>query len=115
MGRATFEICKICWWEDDGQDDDDADDIRGAPNSDYSLTEARENFQQFLIKYHPDQDRRIGGPDSEQLLAVKRDLIETFEAMRAEPSTQELNELWGRVQVLEQRIDEAVRARARSH
>lgn len=42
--RGAFEICPICWWEDDGQDDADADEVRGGPNRDLSLTVARANF-----------------------------------------------------------------------
>ena len=38
-----YDICPICFWEDDGQDDEDADDSRGGPNH-VSLTEARINF-----------------------------------------------------------------------
>ncbi|MFY3745243.1 CPCC family cysteine-rich protein [Anaeromyxobacter sp. Red801] len=41
--RGSDEICPICFWEDDGQDDDDADDERGGPNR-VSLTAARLNF-----------------------------------------------------------------------
>ncbi|MFF3201014.1 CPCC family cysteine-rich protein [Streptomyces sp. NPDC002962] len=43
--RAGFEICPVCFWEDDGQDDDDADRVRGGPNGRLSLTEARRNFR----------------------------------------------------------------------
>lgn len=39
--RADFEICKECGWEDDGQDDADADIVRGGPNGHLSLSEAR--------------------------------------------------------------------------
>lgn len=39
--RAYFEMCTICSWEDDAQDDKDADEVFGGPNSDYSLTEYR--------------------------------------------------------------------------
>jgi len=42
--RIGYEICGICNWEDDGQDDEDANEVRGGPNHDYSLTEARANF-----------------------------------------------------------------------
>jgi hypothetical protein len=44
-GRACFEVCPICLWEDDGQDDPNADEIRGGPNGKESLTSARANFQ----------------------------------------------------------------------
>jgi hypothetical protein len=42
--NGSFEICTICWWEDDGQDDRDAGEVRGGPNSKYSLLDARKNF-----------------------------------------------------------------------
>ncbi|WP_425511675.1 CPCC family cysteine-rich protein [Xanthomonas arboricola] len=31
----------VCFWGDDGQDDDDADDVSGGPNGEISLTEGR--------------------------------------------------------------------------
>ncbi|WP_328943405.1 CPCC family cysteine-rich protein [Streptomyces sp. NBC_00250] len=43
--RGSFDICPVCFWEDDGQDDHDADQVRGGPNGRLSLTEARQNFQ----------------------------------------------------------------------
>ena len=43
--RAAYDICSICFWEDDGQDSDDAEIVRSGPNADYSLKEARENFK----------------------------------------------------------------------
>ncbi|MEU3765541.1 CPCC family cysteine-rich protein [Amycolatopsis keratiniphila] len=42
--RGVFEICPVCFWEDDGQDDHDADVVRGGPNGALSLTVARRNF-----------------------------------------------------------------------
>ncbi|CDR07482.1 hypothetical protein GCM10022420_004250 [Streptomyces iranensis] len=42
--RGNYEICPVCFWEDDGQDDHDADEVRGGPNRGLSLTEARRNF-----------------------------------------------------------------------
>lgn len=39
--RCAWEICSICFWEDDGQDDIDADKIYGGPNDKYSLTQHR--------------------------------------------------------------------------
>lgn len=43
--RGGFEICPVCFWEDDGQGDADADVIRGGPNGGLSLTQARLNFK----------------------------------------------------------------------
>jgi len=39
--RCSWEICLICFWEDDGQDDPDADETWGGPNKNYSLTQHR--------------------------------------------------------------------------
>ncbi len=39
--RCSWEICLICFWEDDGQDDPDADETWGGPNGNYSLTQHR--------------------------------------------------------------------------
>ena len=47
FGRAGFEICQVCYWEDDGQDDHDAEEVRGGPNGDLSLAKARKNFKAF--------------------------------------------------------------------
>ena len=45
--RGGHDICNVCFWEDDGQDDEDADVIRGGPNGKLSLSEARRNFADF--------------------------------------------------------------------
>lgn len=41
----AFEVCPVCFWENDGQNDADADDIRGGPNGGLSLAQARRNFR----------------------------------------------------------------------
>jgi Cysteine-rich CPCC len=72
-GRGAFDICSLCGWEDDGQDDPercpylhayfenehgrtaytDPSYVLGGPNTDYSLAEARENFAQYVTMYRP--------------------------------------------------------------
>jgi hypothetical protein len=42
--RGFYEICAICWWEDDGQDNVDASKVIGGPNGALSLTAARANY-----------------------------------------------------------------------
>ncbi|QLQ38938.1 CPCC family cysteine-rich protein [Micromonospora robiginosa] len=42
--RGGYEICDVCFWEDDGQDEHDAGRVRGGPNRNVSLLEARRNF-----------------------------------------------------------------------
>ncbi|MEV4113822.1 CPCC family cysteine-rich protein [Nonomuraea sp. NPDC049695] len=44
--RGCYEICEECWWEDDGQDDDDADLVKGGPNGPESLTAARRRYRE---------------------------------------------------------------------
>src|SRR5689334_21768855 len=42
--RGGFEICAVCFWEDDGQDERDAEVVRGGPNGGLSLRDAQRNF-----------------------------------------------------------------------
>lgn len=45
--RGGHEICPVCFWEDDGQDQAEADVVRGGSNAELSLTQARSNFALF--------------------------------------------------------------------
>ena len=47
--RGVGEMCRRCLWTDDGQDDEDADVVRGGPNEELSLTEARQNFNRLGV------------------------------------------------------------------
>ena len=47
--RGGFEICPVCFWEDDGQDDPDADLVMGGPNGRLSRTQARHNFAAYAL------------------------------------------------------------------
>src|SRR5215510_8344344 len=78
---GEFEVCYLCDWEDDGQDDADADLVRGGPNHSFSLVEARENFERYLVKYPPELDTRIGGPDSEREKEAKLMIIAAYDQM----------------------------------
>ena len=44
--RAAFFICRVCQWEDDGQDDHDADEA-SERNDGLTLLEARANYRAF--------------------------------------------------------------------
>jgi Cysteine-rich CPCC len=46
-GRAQDEICRVCYWHDDGQDEHDADLVRGGPNGLLSLRQAQANFSRY--------------------------------------------------------------------
>ena len=103
--RGGYEICELCWWEDDGQDDADADIEQGGPNHGYSLTEARENFMRFFVMYPPDRDPRAQGPDTEETKRIKHELIALFKRMLAEPTPDELNEMWNKVKLAERALE----------
>lgn len=45
--RGGFEICSVCFWEDDGQDEHDADLVRGGPNGSLNLRTAQENYKKI--------------------------------------------------------------------
>ena len=46
---ACWDICPVCFWEDDGQGDHNADDAKGGPNGTLSLTEARANYRELGV------------------------------------------------------------------
>lgn len=48
---GCYGICPVCWWEDDGQNDENADEVFGAPNHGYSLTKARSNYRKHGHMY----------------------------------------------------------------
>lgn len=80
----SYQICELCSWEDDGQGDEDADEVYGGPNSDYSLAEARKNFLQYRVMYAPGRDQRITG-DSRLEYETKGLLIDAFLRLRTSP------------------------------
>ena len=45
--RGDFDVCPVCFWEDDGQGDHDANMVRGGPNGSLSLAQAQANFRRF--------------------------------------------------------------------
>ena len=44
--RGNYLICKVCFWEDDGQDIDEIDE-ESAPNHFITLRQGRKNFKEF--------------------------------------------------------------------
>lgn len=55
-----FEICPVCFWQDDGQNDTNADESWGGANGSLSLAAARESF------------RRIGASSTRDLRYVRQ-------------------------------------------
>nr|WP_242689216.1 CPCC family cysteine-rich protein [Pedobacter sp. SYSU D00535] len=46
--RGVHDICDVCNWQDDNQDEESADEIWGGPNSRLSLTDNRLNIGKIL-------------------------------------------------------------------
>jgi len=43
---GALGLCPVCWWEDDGQEDTDAAEVRLTVNGQLSLNQAREHYAQ---------------------------------------------------------------------
>jgi hypothetical protein len=41
---GALALCPVCWWEDDGQEDRDAAEVRLTVNGELSLEEARSYY-----------------------------------------------------------------------
>jgi hypothetical protein len=41
----SMQLCPVCWWEDDGQEDGDAAEVRLTVNGALSLAQARDHYQ----------------------------------------------------------------------
>jgi len=74
-GRANYEICYLCWWEDDGQDDDSATLIFGGPTHDYSLRDARANFARSGVMYSQGREQDV----------VKQRIVHAFDELLHAP------------------------------
>jgi hypothetical protein len=78
---SEFEICRVCWWEDDGSGDRTADHVAGGPNGSYALSEARANFEDHGDMYRYDATRIgvVSKPSRERLA-----LLQYIGSLRAE-------------------------------
>jgi hypothetical protein len=55
----------VCWWEDDGQEDDDAGDVHFTVNGQLSLSQARIHFVECGAS-HPNFQRFVREPLSSE-------------------------------------------------
>jgi hypothetical protein len=60
--RGGDEVCHVCYWQDEGQDDPVADEVWGGANGKLSLNQARENFRRCGA-YDPRIGRDTPGGD----------------------------------------------------
>lgn len=80
--RGVYYICPLCFWEDDGQDEPFCEEVWGGPNGNYSLTEARNNFAEYLTYYRP-SDKEMFEKDKEKE-HIKITLIQKYEQLKTE-------------------------------
>jgi hypothetical protein len=76
-GRGDYEICRVCWWEDDGHDNAHASDVFGGPNGNVSLTQGRMNFLRHGL-FNPQRHDLIPLADAPE----KYELGRTFRSMK---------------------------------
>ena len=86
-GRGNYDIRTICWWEDDGQDNYDANIPRGGPNSILSLTRARLNFLQYGIFQPSREDLRAKQDSTESHLRKRIFELDPTSLSISEPET----------------------------
>ncbi|WKG29213.1 CPCC family cysteine-rich protein [Priestia aryabhattai] len=86
--KGEFEICILCDWEDDGQDDPYADEIFGGPNGEYSLTQGRKNFQSHGFMY----DTMEKNPSVKEK-HIRKLLMSAFEKLSPDQSSNN-EEIW---------------------
>lgn len=102
--KASYDICILCDWEDDGQNSLDADLITSGPNGGYSLKEARDNFKKYLVMYSPDRDMRMTGSDTKEEVKVKKQLINAYDGISKEKNSVQLDKLCSLAYELEDRL-----------
>jgi hypothetical protein len=112
--RAAYEICCLCNWEDDGQDDPRADEVWGGPNGSYSLAAARQNFRHHWVMYSPDNDTRMFSGDSDVQLSEKKAMARAFDAMVGADET-ETERLWQMVTKCKEALDRELERRISEH
>jgi hypothetical protein len=62
---GTLALCPVCWWEDDGQEENDAEEIRLTVNGVLSLNEAREYYA-YCGAAHPRFLRYVRKPQADE-------------------------------------------------
>jgi hypothetical protein len=62
----SMELCPVCWWEDDGQDDGDPSEVLFTVNGALSLSEARMHYAECGAA-HPRFLPYVRKPDTAEL------------------------------------------------
>jgi hypothetical protein len=84
--RGSYEICPVCWWEDDGQDDPRADEVWGGPNGVFSLADGRRNTERYGIMWPPGSHRMCAALSAEPVKKLRQQMSASFDEMRTGPA-----------------------------
>lgn len=96
--RGQTEICRLCEWEDDNQNEAEAAQILGGPNKDYSLREAGINFKMNFIMYRG--KRKVSDVKA---IEVKKRLISAFEGLEKDKQRNR-SEMWNEILMIEKEL-----------
>ena len=94
--RGEYEICSICDWEDDNQDDSDADEISGGPNSTLSLTKSRLQIGRILCKLEKSLKGTINLHPEEvfEILSNRNSKVKAFSGGKISMYTNRNDPIW---------------------
>ena len=97
--RSYDEICMLCDWEDGSYNELDPEKIDGGPNGDYSLADARRNFEAHLTMY-----RTKTKDMTPAVIEKKRMLMEAYESL--EENNEETETIkWDKIVKVEQSLN----------
>lgn len=85
--RGHYDICAVCWWEDDGQDNETADQTWGGPNAGVSLSEARANFLTYGIYDPARYDLRPRQQPADKFAPARQFVLIDGDSVVEEPAT----------------------------
>lgn len=85
--RGQYDICVVCWWEDDGQDNPSADETWGAVNHGVSLSRARANFLTHGIYDPARHDLRPHQQPADKFARARQFVLVDGDSVVEEPAT----------------------------
>ncbi|MCH8327482.1 MAG: hypothetical protein IID15_03035 [Candidatus Marinimicrobia bacterium] len=92
---AVYSICILCDWADDwDQDDLNVDEVLHGANYEYSLAEARRNFESHSSMYRPDHNPFHAIHDQPAIRKLKQYALSQFDSMVGEQSVGKIYLLW---------------------